>query len=107
MLIAVRFALVFRGDDAAGFLFYALARHIFAVAAVQSTLEKELELEKALRRVHIFVGRRAAHGGFMHVDIFGDVAQHHGLERAHSMVEKLLLKFENTLRDPKQSLLAL
>ena len=79
MLIAVRFARVFGGDDAADFLFDAFARHIFAVAAFESALEKELELKKPLRRVHIFVGRRAAHGGFMHVDIFGDVAQHHGL----------------------------
>src|SRR5258705_6150980 len=107
MLIAVRFARVFRGDDATDFLLDAFARNIFAVAAAQSTLEKELELKKALWCVHIFVGRRAAHGGFVHVNIFGDVAQHHRLEIAYAMVEKLVLKFENALGDPKQSLLAL
>ena len=43
----------------------------------------------------------------MHVDIFRDIAQDHGPQMAHAMIEKLLLKFENALGHPRQCLLAL
>ena len=83
MLIAVRFARIFRGDDTADFLFDAFARHIFAVAAVQSTLEKELELEKASAAcaTYLLAVARLTVDSCMSI-FFGDVAQHHGLEVA-------------------------
>src|SRR5687767_2630935 len=101
MLVTIRLARIFRADNAANFFFDALACHVFAITAFEAALEKELELKEPLRRVHILIRRRAADGGLMHVNVFGNVAQHHRLELADPMVKKLLLKLENTLRDSK------
>ena len=57
--------------------------------------------------MNVFIGRGAAHGRFVHVDVFGDVAQHHRLQMADSMVKKLQLKFEDALGHSKQRLLTL
>src|SRR5713226_6268056 len=43
----------------------------------------------------------------MHVNILGDVTKHHRLEVTLPVVQKLLLKFENTLRYAVKGLLAL
>src|SRR5581483_5470342 len=107
MLVAERLAQIFAGDDAADLFLDAFAGDVLAVAAAQAALKKEFQLKQPLRRVHVFVRGRAAHGGLVHVDVFGHVAQHHRLESAHAALEKFLLKLENALGDAKQRLLAL
>ena len=47
MLIAERFARIFAGNDAADFLFNALAGDILPVSASQAALEKKLKLEQS------------------------------------------------------------
>jgi hypothetical protein len=101
MLIAERFARVLGGDDAANLFLYAFARHVLAVVPFEPALEKELELEQPLRRMHVLIGRGPAHRGFVHVNVFGHVAQHHRLQLAHAMIEKVMLKLEDALGDPK------
>src|SRR5439155_20243889 len=97
MLIAVGFALILRRDNPADFLFDAFASDVFAVAAAQTTLKEKLELEEALRRMDVFIGRGSAHGRFVHIDIFGDIAQHHRPQAADTVVEKFQLKLEDAL----------
>src|SRR5581483_7992191 len=88
MLVAERLAQIFAGDDAADLFLDAFAGDVLAVAAAQAALKKEFQLKQPLRRVHVFVRGRAAHGGLVHVDVFGHVAQHHRLESAHAALKK-------------------
>lgn len=101
MLIAVWPARIFGGDDAADLLFDAFAGDIFAVASFKTALKKVFELEQPLRRMNIFIGRSAADGGLVHMNVFGDVAQDHRLELLHPMFEEFLLKLENALGNAK------
>src|SRR5688572_1696879 len=107
MLIAEGLARIFAADDAADFLFNALAGDIFPVSASQAALEKKLKLEQSLGGVNVFIGRRPADGRFVHMNIFGDVTQHHRPQLANAMVEKIQLEFKNTLSHAVKRLLAL
>src|SRR5881227_2179263 len=82
-------------------------RDILSIFHGDRALEKMLEFKEPLRRVNVFVRRGPTHGGLVHVDILGHVAQHHRFESLDSMIEKLLLEFENALSDAIESLLAL
>jgi len=107
MLIAIRFARIFRRDDMANFFFDTLARDVLAVASSQAALKEELELKKSLGGMNVLVRCSSAYGGLMHIDIFGDIAQDHGPQMADAVIKKLLLKLEDALRDSKQRLLSL
>src|SRR5919106_1668891 len=107
MLIAVWPARIFSGDDTTDLLFDAFAGDIFSVAAFKTALKKEFELEQALRRMDILIGGSAADRGFVHMNVFGYVAQDHRLKLAYAMFEEVLLKLENTLGNAAQGLLAL
>ena len=107
MLVTVGLSWILLRDELADFFFHALAGDIFPIFHGDRALEKMLEFKEPLRRVNVFVRRGPTHGGLMHVDILGHVAQHHRFESLDSMVEKLLLEFENALSDAIESLLAL
>src|SRR5271170_4462194 len=54
--------------------------HFAALRTVHGFTEKITELQDALRRVDVFIGYRAADGGRVHADLFGDFFDHHGLQ---------------------------
>src|ERR1044071_4679464 len=107
MLIAVGLAGVFGSDNVADFFFHGLARDILPIASLETALKKELKLEQPLGRMDVFVGRGATDGGLVHMNIFGDIAQHHRFQMTHAVIEKLLLKFKNALSHAVERLLAL
>ena len=82
-----------------------------SVAALQGrctlSLEEIAQLEHALRSVRIFTGNRAADGGRMHADFFGDLLDHHRLQLVDALFEEILLPGDDGVADLGDGLLAL
>ena len=72
-------------------------RHFAALRPVHGFAEKIAELEDALRRVDIFIGDRAADGGRMHADFFGDFLDHHGLQMIGAVIEEISLAAQESI----------
>ncbi len=79
----------------------------FPVEAVDGAVKEEFQLEKALRRVSVFIGGHPADGGLVHADVLGHVPEHHGFQMRDPFFEKGLLKAEDALHDPVDGFLAL
>src|SRR3989442_4700500 len=55
----------------------------------------------------ILVRSGSAHGRFMHADTLSHISQHHRFQLGHSMLQEIMLKFEDALGHPVKSLLSL
>src|ERR1035437_546359 len=69
--------------------------------------EEIAELEDALRRMHIFAGHGAAHGGGMHPYLLRHFLDHHGLQTIQPVAEEFGLAPHDGLADLEDGLLAL
>ena len=77
------------------------------IPALQIALEEKLELEELLWGMDILVRSGSAHGRFMHADTLSHISQHHRFQLGHSMLQEIMLKFEDALGHPVKSLLSL
>src|SRR5580698_5418335 len=96
--------LVFLVDDLLDGLLDALACDVFVGHAPDGRVEEVLELEEALRRVDVLVGRDAADGRLVHADGLGHVAQDHRLEVSHALLEEVALLVDDALGHPDDRL---
>src|SRR5882762_4674084 len=103
-LIAEWVLLVLLVDDLLDGLLHALGRDVLVRHPSDRRIEEILELEKALRGVHVFVGGNARDGRFMHSHRFGDIAQDHRLQVGDALLEELTLLVDDALGDPDDRL---
>ncbi len=78
-------------------------RDILTSRRIDPGMEEVLHREKAARRVHVLVAHHPRDGGFVHPDVFGDLAKHHGFEVLDSEIEEVPLEGHDTLRRPCRS----
>lgn len=108
LLIGEWIAWVFVGDHLLDLFLYRQARDVVSpVCGLQTGGKKELEFKDTLWSVNVFVGGDAADGGFVHADIFGDIAQDHGFEVFEAKVKEVALSFDDGVGDFVDGLLAL
>ena len=81
-------------------------RRLLAFLAGDVAREEIAELEHAARRVHVFVGGDARDGRLVHLDGFGDVAQHHRPHVLFAVLEEFGLPLHDRERDLEQRLVA-
>src|SRR5690348_3375769 len=62
------------------------------------TAKEILQFENTARRTHEFLGGNPRNGGFMQIQHVGDFTKYHRTHRNCSMLEKLLLAFNNGCR---------
>src|SRR5215472_7169260 len=65
------------------------------ISPLKSCVEEELQLEHALRTMHIFIGCDTADGGFVHANILRHLFQHKRFQTLNSVLEELLLKLDD------------
>src|SRR4029077_20289772 len=99
VLVVQRLPPVFLGDDGPDAFLHALGRHLLAVSAAQARREEVLELERALRRVHVLACRRAADRGLVHADVVRDVLQHQRTELRDAVIEEIALELRDARGD--------
>src|SRR5262245_38750231 len=71
VLVAERLAGVLLGDDLTDLLLDALRGHLGPLTSAEARREEVLQLERALRRVHVLPGRRPADRRLVHADVVG------------------------------------
>ena len=49
--------------------------------------------------MNIFVGRDSRHGGFVHLNVIGNITQDHGLNMSWTLIEELSLMLHDALSD--------
>src|SRR5262245_8588891 len=99
LLIGERLAAVLAGDHVADRLLDRHRRDHRAVLGGDAAVEEELQLEEALRRLHVLIGGDPADGGLVHADVVAHVAQGEGAEERQALVEELALEVHQALRD--------
>ena len=62
---------------------------------IDSILKEKFHRKKAPWGIHIFARNNPAHGRFMHLNILGHSAKHHGGQVINSMVQEIALTFHN------------
>ena len=79
-------------------ILHRFAGDVLAAGAGDRRVEEVLELEDALRRVHVLGGGDAADGRLVHADVLGDVAQDERLQVRDALVEEVALELHDALR---------
>src|SRR5580765_7759376 len=95
--VAQGLAGVFVLDDLPDALLDRDGRDALAVRAADAAVEEVLHLEHALRRVHVLVRHDAAHGGLVHADVVGDVAQDERAQVLDAVVEEVALEVDDAV----------
>ena len=72
-----------------------------------AAVEEVLELEQALRGLHVLVRGDAADGRLVHVDVVADVAQRERAQEGQALVEEVALEVHEALGHAPQRALAL
>src|SRR5574338_1116133 len=107
LLVRVRALGVLARDQLLDLRLHRLRREVLAVRARDARVEEELQLEDALRRVHVLRRRHARHRRLVHADVLGDVTQDERLEMRDALVEELALELQDRLGDLDDRALAL
>ena len=77
------------------------------LAVWMPAVKKYFISNNALRRLHVFAGNRAADGGFMHADDFGNLHHRERLQKGDAFFHEVALTFNDFLGDVQDRLLAL
>src|SRR4029077_16541874 len=99
VLVAEGLLRVLLGDDLPDLLLHTLRAHLRALPAAEARGEEVLELEGALRGVHVLARGRPADGRLVHADVVRDVLQDEWAEERHAALEELLLELHDARGD--------
>src|SRR5262249_40460656 len=105
--VAERLPRVLVLDDLADALLDRHRPHAVAVRAADPAMEEVLQLEHALRRVHVLVVDDAADGRFVHADVVGHVTQDERPQVLDAVIEEFALEVDDAVRDLLDRLLPL
>src|ERR1700687_2069160 len=107
LFVSERAAWIFFFDQFLYAAFQDQERSAATLGPLHALREEIPQFENALRRVDIFIGDRAADGGRMHADLFGNFFDHHRLQLIDASLEKILLTRDDRVADLGDRLLAL
>ena len=88
-------------------MLHALAGNVFVGDTTNARVEEILQLEQALRGVHVLVGRDARNGRLVHANGLGHVTQDHRLQMSHTLLEEIPLFLDDALGNANDGLASL